>query len=110
MPGPEPPPVRRTPAARRSDAAARRLVGLQAALLAAAALTLGLTPGQLAARQRTKPVQRIAQERGVDVARLQAVALTAAEPLLDEAVRSGALSRAERDRLAWSIRAHITSV
>ena len=44
----EPPPVRRAP--RRPDAASRRLVGLQAALLAAAALTLGLKPAQLAAR------------------------------------------------------------
>jgi hypothetical protein len=100
------------PAARRGLrrlAATRRLAGLQATLLAAAALSLGLTASQLQLRQRTQPVRQIAAERGVDVAALQNAVLTAATPLLDEAVRNGALSQEERDSLAWRIRARITS-
>src|SRR4051794_3752508 len=101
----DPPTVRR--GLRRLEAT-RRLAGLQAALLAAAALTLGLTPSQLQARERTRPVRQIAMERGVDPLRLQAVVLTAAAPLLDEAVRSGALSEEERVSLTWRIRSRIT--
>src|SRR5262249_33581250 len=52
----DPPTVRR---GLRRLAATRRLAGLQATLLAAAALTLGLTPSQLQARQRTQPVRQI---------------------------------------------------
>jgi hypothetical protein len=87
-----------------------RLAGLQATLLAAAALTLGLTSSELARRQRQEPISSIAAERGIDLAQLRSVALTAAEPLLDEAVRNGALSEHERDSLRWQIRARISSV
>jgi hypothetical protein len=49
-------------------------------------------------------VARLAARQNVSVARVRSVALAAADPLLDEAVRAGAISEADRRYLRSSIR------
>ena len=46
----------------------------------------------------------LAASQNVSVERVRSVALAAADPLLDEAVRAGAISEDDRRSLRWRIR------
>ena len=81
-----------------------RLAGLRFTVLAAIALTLSLTAPQLARARETRSLGEIAAARHVPLARVASVALTSAEPQLEEAVRSGAISDARRRKLRRRIR------
>ena len=81
-----------------------RLAGLRFTVLAAIALTLSLTAPQLAQARRARSLSEIAAAQQVPLARVASVALTSAEPQLDEAVRSGAISDEERRELRRRIR------
>jgi hypothetical protein len=89
--------------------ARRRLWGVRLAVTAAVAATLGLTPAELSARQRSAPLARIAAERGVALDRVGAAAAQAAEPLLQEAVRAGALSARQGAALRLQLRTRGTA-
>ena len=93
------------PARRQPGAVQRRLWGIRLVVAAAAAATLGMTTAELARAQARTPIAAIAAQRGVAPARLRAVALDAATPLLDEAVVARVLTEAERrslhDHLEW---------
>jgi hypothetical protein len=64
-----------------------------------------MTTAELARAQARTPVTTIAARRGVPAARVRAVALHAAQPLLDEAVAARVLTDDERrslhHRLEW---------
>jgi len=77
---------------------------MRAVALAAAAVALNLTPQQLAARQRSQSLREIATAQGVLVSDVRARALSASEPLLEAAVREGALSADERRTLRLRLR------
>jgi len=93
------------PARRQPGAVQRRLWGIRLVVTAAVAATLGMTTTELARAQARTPITRIAAQRGVAPARIRAVALDAAQPLLDEAVAARVLTDAERrslhDHLEW---------
>jgi hypothetical protein len=95
------------PPARR-PAAARRLLGVRATVLAAVAFSLGLTAADLRVLQRTTPVPRIAAQRHVDPSRVRAAALAAAEPQLEAALRAGAISEPQRAALRGRIGARLS--
>ena len=82
----------------------RRLWGLRLVVLAATAAALGIPQGQLSQSQAAGTMARLAARQNVSLARVRSVALTAADPVLDEAVRAGAISEAERRALRWRIR------
>ena len=83
----------------------RRLWGLRLVVLAATAAALGIPQSQLARSQAAgTDISRLAARQNVSVARVRSVALAAADPLLDEAVRAGAISDADRRSLRWRIR------
>jgi hypothetical protein len=83
----------------------RRLWGVRLVVLAATAAALGIPQSQLARSQAAGTnLSRLAARQNVSVARVRSVALTAAEPLLDEAVKAGAISEDDRRSLRWRIR------
>jgi hypothetical protein len=83
----------------------RRLWGVRLVVLAASAAALGISQAQLTRSQAAgTSMARIAARQNVSVARVRSVALAAADPLLDEAVRSGAISDSDRRALRWRIR------
>jgi hypothetical protein len=71
-------------------------------VLAATAAALGITQEQLSESQGA--MSGLAARQNVSLASVRSVALAAAEPLLDEAVRAGAISDADRRSLRWRIR------
>ena len=76
-----------------------RVRALRVVLVATAAVVLGLPAAQVQAQARARSLAAMAAERGVDVERLRAAALASADPLLDEAVRAGDLTPAQRAAL-----------
>jgi hypothetical protein len=83
----------------------RRLWGVRIVVLAATAAALGISQAQLARSQAAgTSMARLAARQNVSVARVRSVALAAADPLLDEAMRSGAISDSDRRALRWRIR------
>jgi hypothetical protein len=83
----------------------RRLWGVRLVVLAATAAALGVPQTQLAESQAAgTSLSAIADRQNVSVARVRSVALAAADPLLDEAVRAGAISDSDRRSLRWRIR------
>jgi len=91
--------------ARPAGAVQRRLWGIRLVVAAAVAATLGMTTTELARAQARTPIATLAAQRGVPAARVRAVALDAAQPLLDEAVAARVLTEAEgrslHDHLEW---------
>ena len=74
-------------------------------VLAATAAALGMPQSQLARSQAAgTSMANLAARQNVSVARVRSVALAAADPLLDEAVRAGAISDSDRRSLRWRIR------
>ena len=83
----------------------RRIWGLRLVVLAATAASLGIPQSQLAGSQAAgTDISRLAARQNVSVARVRSVALAAAEPVLDEAVKAGAISEDDRRSLRWRIR------
>jgi hypothetical protein len=83
----------------------RRLWGVRIVVLAATAAALGISQAQLARSQAAgTSLANLAARQNVSVARVRSVALAAADPLLEEAVRSGAISDSDRRSLRWRIR------
>jgi hypothetical protein len=88
-----------------SPARQRRLWGVRLVVLAATAAALGVPQKQISQSQAAgNTVARIAARQNVSVARVRSVALTAADPLLDEAVRAGVISDDDRRSLRSRIR------
>ena len=81
-----------------------RLAGLRFTVLAAIALTLSLTTPQLTRAREARSLSEIAAAQHVPLARVASIALTSADPQLDEAVRAGAITDAERRDLRRRIR------
>jgi hypothetical protein len=83
----------------------RRIWGVRLVVLAATAAALGVPQKQLAQSQAAgTSLAHLAARQNVSVARVRSVALAAADPLLDEAVRAGAISESDRRSLRWRIR------
>jgi hypothetical protein len=83
----------------------RRLWGVRLVVIAATAAALGVPQSQLAQSQAAgTSIARLAARQNVSVARVRSVALAAADPLLDEAVRAGAISDSDRRALRSRIR------
>lgn len=83
----------------------RRLWGVRLVVLAATAAALGVPQSQLAQSQAAgTSLSHLAARHDVSVARVRSVALAAADPVLDEAVRAGAISDDDRRFLRSSIR------
>jgi len=83
----------------------RRLWGVRLVVLAATATALGMPQTSVARSQAAgATMATLAARQNVSVARVRSVALAAADPLLDEAVRSGAISEDDRRSLRWRIR------
>jgi hypothetical protein len=83
----------------------RRLWGVRLVVLAATAAALGVSQTQLAESQAGgSSLAGIAARQNVSVERVRSVALAAADPVLDEAVRAGAISDDERRSLRYRIR------
>jgi hypothetical protein len=88
-----------------SPARQRRLWGVRLVVIAATAAVLGVPQRQLAQSQAAgTSIAHLAARQNVSVARVRSVALAAADPLLDEAMRAGAISDADRRSLRWRIR------
>ena len=88
-----------------SPARQRRLWGVRLVVLAATAAALGVPHKQISQSQAAgNTVARIAARQNVSVARVRSVALAAADPLLDEAVRAGVISDDDRRSLRSRIR------
>jgi hypothetical protein len=83
----------------------RRLWGVRLVVLAATAAALGMPQSSVARSQAAgATMANLAARQNVSVARVRSVALAAADPLLDEAVRTGAISDDDRRSLRWRIR------
>lgn len=83
----------------------RRIWGVRIVVLAATAAALGVSQTQLALSQAAgTSIDKLAARQNVSLERVRSVALSAADPLLDEAVRSGALSDGDRRSLRRRIR------
>jgi hypothetical protein len=83
----------------------RRLWGVRLVVLAASAAALGMPQSQLARSQAAgTSMANLAARQNVSIGRVRSVALAAADPLLDEAVRAGAISDRDRRSLRWRIR------
>jgi hypothetical protein len=83
----------------------RRLWGVRLVVLAATAAALGMPQSALARSQAGGvSMANLAARQNVSVARVRSVALAAADPLLDEAVRAGAISDRDRRALRSRIR------
>lgn len=91
----------------RTTGAAARVRSLRLVLAATAAVVLGLSVAQVQAQARARGLAAMAAERGVDVERLRAAAVVAADPLLDDAVRAGDLTQAQRAALRRHVRTAI---
>jgi hypothetical protein len=88
-----------------SPARMRRLWGVRMVVLAATAAALGVPQRQLAQSQAAgTSMANLAARQNVSVARVRSVALAAADPVLDEAVRAGAISDSDRRFLRSRIR------
>jgi hypothetical protein len=91
---------------RAATARVRSLWGLRLVVLAASAAALGMSQSSLARSQAAGAnMASLAASRNVSVERVRSVALAAADPVLDEAVRAGAISDDDRRSLRWRIRA-----
>jgi hypothetical protein len=88
----------------RNPALQRRLWGLRLVVVAATAAALGIPQAQLSGSQAAGSLARLAARQNVSLARVRSVALSAADPVLDEAMRAGVISDAERRALRWRIR------
>jgi hypothetical protein len=88
----------------RNPALQRRLWGLRLVVVAATAAALGIPQGQLAQSQAAGTVAGLAERQNVSLARVRSIALAAADPVLDEAMRAGVISDDERRSLRWRIR------
>jgi hypothetical protein len=85
----------------------RRIWGVRIVVLAATAAALGVSQTQLAHSQAAgTSMDKLAARQNVSLERVRSVALSAADPLLDEAVRSGAISDGDRRSLRRRIRAN----
>jgi hypothetical protein len=83
----------------------RRLWGVRIVVLAATAAALGLPQTSVASSQAAgATMATLAERQNVSVTRVGSVALAAADPLLEEAVRAGAISEDDRRSLRWRIR------
>ena len=83
----------------------RRIWGVRLVVLAATAAVLGMPQTSVARSQAAgATMANLAARQNVSVARVRSVALAAADPLLDEAVRAGAISEEDRRSLRWRIR------
>ena len=83
----------------------RRLWGVRLVVLAATAAALGMPQTSVARSQAAgATMANLAARQNVSAARVRSVALAAADPLLDEAVRAGAISEDDRRSLRWRIR------
>jgi hypothetical protein len=83
----------------------RRLWGVRLVVLAATAAALGMPQSSVARSQAAgATMASLAARQNVSVGRVRSVALAAADPLLDEAVRAGAISDDDRRSLRWRIR------
>ena len=83
----------------------RRLWGVRLVVIAASAAALGMSQSQLTRSQAAgRSMASIAERQNVSAARVRSVALAAADPLLDEAVRAGAISDDDRRSLRSRIR------
>ena len=72
--------------------------------LAAMAATLGLTTAEVSAHaSRPDGLSALAAERGFEPAHVRAVAAAAVEPVLGEAIRSGALGEEHGRAILWRI-------
>jgi hypothetical protein len=100
----EPAAARIDPEAVRNPALQRRLWGLRLVVIAATAAALGIPQRQLSQSQAAGTVASLAARQNVSLARVRSVALAAADPVLDEAMRAGVISDAERRSLRWRIR------
>ncbi len=97
-PGNEPPPAA-------GPARQRRLWGVRLVVLAATAAALGMPQSALARSQAAgTTMASLAARQNVSVTRVRSVALAAADPLLEEAVRAGAISDRDRRSLRMRIR------
>jgi hypothetical protein len=97
-PGTDPPPATGAPRQ-------RRLWGVRLVVLAASAAALGMPQSQVARSQAAgTTIANLAARQNVSVTRVRSVALAAADPLLDEAMRAGAISDDERRLLRMRIR------
>jgi hypothetical protein len=92
------------PAPVRNPALQRRLWGLRLVVVAATAAALGIPQSELSQSQAAGTVASLAASQNVSLARVRSVALAAADPVLDEAMRAGVISDAERRSLRWHIR------
>lgn len=88
----------------RNPALQRRLWGVRLVVVAATAAALGIPQQQLSQSQAAGTVASLAARQNVSLARVRSVALAAADPVLDEAMRAGVISDAERRSLRWRIR------
>jgi hypothetical protein len=92
------PPVAATPRV-------RHIWGVRLVVLAATAAALGMPQSSVARSQAAgATMANLAARQNVSAARVRSVALAAADPLLDEAVRAGAISEDDRRALRWRIR------
>ncbi len=83
----------------------RRIWGVRLVVLAATAAALGMPQSSVASSQAAgATMAALAARQNVSVERVRSVALAAADPLLDEAVRAGAISEDDRRSLRWRIR------
>jgi hypothetical protein len=83
----------------------RRLWGVRMVVIAATAAALGIPQKQLAQSQAAgTSIAHLAARQNVSVARVRSVALNAADPVLQEAVRAGAISEDDRRFLRSRIR------
>ena len=83
----------------------RRLWGVRLVVLAATAAALGMPQTSVARSQAAgATMANLAARQNVSVARVRSVALAAADPLLDEAVRAGVISDDDRRSLRSRIR------
>lgn len=83
--------------------AARRIIAIRLVVAAATATLLGVPVDRVQAAAGRRSVSTLAATRGVDVGRIRATAVAAAAPLLDEGVRAGDLTPAQRDGLRRQI-------
>jgi hypothetical protein len=88
----------------RNPALQRRLWGLRLVVVAATAAAFGIPQQQLSQSQAAGTLAGLAASQNVSLARVRSVALAAADPVLDEAMRAGVISDAERRALRWRIR------
>ena len=64
----------------------------------------GIPQQQLSQSQAAGTLARLAATQNVSLVRVRSIALAAADPVLDEAMRAGVISDAERRALRWRIR------